>query len=131
MNDKEWVVSRLLLVSLVLIAAGWLGVVVQAVAGSGNENSERLLGELTIFDPFTLTSSVYPAESSSASNASGDVALGSEPDEEPFLRLQSPIRIPFRPKCRSPFRPPWWVPGPPPWNPGSPPWPPGSPPWNP
>ena len=84
-----------------------------ALDNTDNEN-KPLSGQMRLFDPFALRT-ITPVTGSSSNPAISNSGI----------RL-SPVRIPFRPALRSPYRPPW-VPGPPPWPPGPPPWPPGPP----
>ena len=104
--------AEILLGALALAVLAGLGTVAFAAAGPNPVVPlSGQTGQLSIFDPFSLTRLYLDVPASGP----GTVTL-----EVP------PIRIPYRPAIRSPFRPPW-VPGPPGGVPGPPPWRPGPP----
>ncbi len=83
-----------LLGTLVLIILAGLSAAEYAVA---SDNTVQVLpsDQMSIFDPFLLSSTVFRAVDDTDSDSSGVV-----------LSEQSPILIPYRPVVRSPFRPP-------------------------
>jgi hypothetical protein len=103
-KSKFSIMSKIWLVAVVLAVVVWLGAAAHAgAASSSTVNNKLLLGELSLFNPFTLQSTnIRTAESGSGTE--GDpgpiVLLGAGPTSRP------PIRIPYRPPLRSPFRPP-------------------------
>lgn len=112
-QDKEMIVSEIrmknkksqgnpardiLLRALVLVVLAGLGRAGYATA-SGSDSQELLPDQISIFDPFALSSTVLTAGPSSGA---GSVNLGG-----PRLLSARPlILIPSRPALRSPFRPP-------------------------
>lgn len=88
-------------------------------APSGNNTRELPPGQIRIFDPFVLSSTVVAVGRGSASGSVGS----------PDIRLSTDtVRISSRAELRSAFRPPFTPPGPPVGVPGRPVWaPPGKP----
>jgi len=98
-KSKFNAVSKILLGTLALVVVSGLVAVTHAAPDSTTKG--LLLGELSLFNPFTLQST-----SISATENGG----GTEGDLVPILLFgttsRPPIRIPYRPALRSPFRPP-------------------------
>lgn len=121
--------NEILLGTLVLAILAGLGTAGYSRA-SGRNSQAPQPGKISIFDPFTYSSTTVPVEQI---GKSASVSLGrfinDRDDSERFHHSYSHIvRIPYRPVVRSPFRPPFTPPGPPSGVPGRPDWaPPGSP----
>jgi hypothetical protein len=98
-NKKGNVSSRrgILLRALVLAVLAGLGTAGYGAA-SGSSSQALEPDQMSIFDPFALSSTKVPDGESSGS---GSVSSGSTE-----LSDRPPIRIPSRPVLRSPFRPP-------------------------
>ena len=100
-KGKFSIISAILLGALALAVIAGLGAAARADAASGSTTNRALLGELRLFNPFTLESTRMPAVDSES---------GTEADLGPVVllgtMLRPPIRIPYRPPLRSPFRPP-------------------------
>lgn len=97
-KSKFSAVSKILLGTLVLVVVSGFVAVTHAVPDSTTK--DLLLGELSLFNPFTLELMSISASES-----------GTEGDPGPMVLLigtssRPPIRIPYRPSLRSPFRPP-------------------------
>jgi hypothetical protein len=86
--------TAMLLALLVLGATA--GVVTSAAQAAGNDPATPVVSARTAFDPFTLTTYVIK---NSAARTSLETAVQ--------VAAHRPIRIPFRPQLRSPFRPSW------------------------
>lgn len=100
-KGKFSIISAILLGALALAVIAGLGAAARAEAASSSTTNEALLGELRLFNPFTLQSTSISAVDSE-SGAEADLGLAV------LLGTMSrpPIRIPYRPPLRSPFRPP-------------------------
>jgi len=91
--------SKILLGALTLVVMVGLGTAVRAASDNADNENALLFGQMSFFDPFTLRSTgVSVTQSESESNVGSAVLLG------------DPVRIPFRPALRSPFRPPLVLP---------------------
>lgn len=102
-KSKIGIVSKMLLVAAALMIVVGLGTATRAEAVSSNATKKLLLGEMSLFNPFTLQStSISAAESESGTEGDSGLMLllGAGTKSRP------PIRIPYRPPLRSPFRPP-------------------------
>lgn len=103
-KGKFSIMSKILLGALALAVIAGLGAAARADAASSSTTNEALLGELCLFNPFTLQT----LQSTSISVL--DSESGTEGDFGPVVLLgttsRPPIRIPYRPSLRSPFRPP-------------------------
>lgn len=98
-RGKFSIISAILLGALALAVIAGLGAA--ADAASSSTTNEALLGELRLFNPFTLQStsiSAVDSESGTEADLGLAVLLGT--------MSRPPIRIPYRPPLRSPFRPP-------------------------
>ena len=96
------IISAILLGALALAVIAGLGAAARADAASSSTTDEALLGELRLFNPFTLRStsiSAVDSDSGTEADLSGLVVLLG-------TMSRPPIRIPYRPALRSPFRPP-------------------------
>jgi len=101
--------SGLLLGAFVLAIMVWLGAAAQAASdNTAYRTNEEVLKQMSTFDPFTLQSTRV----SVTSNGSGTESKPRPDILQDILLVESmmgwpPIRIPFRPVLRSPFRPPF------------------------
>lgn len=85
---------KMLLALLVLSAMA--GVVTSVAHAAGSDPTAPVTSPRTAFDPFRLTTYAVRSRSTGTPiEVSGQVAS------------RRPIRIPFRPRLRSPFRPQW------------------------
>jgi len=85
--------TKIFLGALVLLVVVYISTISYAVLD--DDSDEPLTGQMSFFDPFTLRTIEPVAENTSRLPVSGSVIT------------LPPIRIPFRPAMRSPFRPPW------------------------
>jgi hypothetical protein len=104
--------SEVMLAALALTAIVALGTT--AYAASDDEPERLLPGQMSFFDPFSLTTVYVRQSSSSIVTLSGPKLLSATPVTKSSssrllfgsVKTRSAIRIPFRPALRSPFRPP-------------------------
>jgi hypothetical protein len=85
--------NKILLGALVLLVFVYISTTSYAILD--DDSDEQLTGQTSFFDPFTLRTIEPVAENTSGLPVSGSVIT------------LPPVRIPFRPVIRSPFRPPW------------------------
>jgi len=87
-------------------------------------NTDSKNEQISIFDPFEMTVTVYSLDISE--DATISVSAGLLPQaslqQDTEMIVRSTIRVPYRPTFRSPFRPPWVHEPTAPWFPGEPPW---------
>jgi len=105
-KNKFGLKSKILLGGLALAVIIGLGTAAHGASDNTNNKNKLLLGQMSLFDPFTLQStrvSAARSESKSESDPGMDIILLAEAMK---MKPQPPIRIPFRPALRSPFRPP-------------------------
>ncbi len=86
--------TKVLLGLLVLSAIA--GVVTSAARAASNDSAVSVTSEMTAFDPFMLRTYAVQGEPARTSQQISIQAVS-----------RTPIRIPFRPVLRSPFRPDW------------------------
>ncbi len=106
-KNKIGLKSKILLGGLALAVIIGLGTAAYGASDNTDNKNKLLLGQMSLFDPFTLQStrvSVARSESKSESDPGMDIILLAEAMKIKLQPLQ--IRIPFRPALRSPFRPP-------------------------
>ena len=135
-KERSCFKARMLMAALAIVLI--IGLAATTYTASGAERDRQPSGQMKYFDPFELTTIDVdvPGSTTIAGIANPPETesspLGTEASSVPAdtngLHSRSPIKIPCRYRCRSPFKPPW-VPGPPPWFPGPPTWVPGPPPW--
>ena len=85
--------TKIFLGVLVLLVVVYISTISYAVLD--DDLDEPLTGQMSFFDPFTLRAIEPVVENTSGLPVSGSMIT------------LPPIRIPFRPAMRSPFRPPW------------------------